>query len=135
MTPLIEVRGLKTTFDTDLGLVRAVNGVDFTIEREKTLGVVGESGCGKSVTALSIMELIRNPGKIEAGEFLFHQNGTTVDLANLNPRGPKMRPIRGNDIAMTAAFMTIRIMKQQILPESDRAPRSRCGSIGNHIGS
>jgi oligopeptide/dipeptide ABC transporter ATP-binding protein len=84
----------------ETGVVHAVNGVDFTIGREITLGVVGESGCGKSVTALSIMGLIRSPGKIEAGEILFHQNGTVVDLAKLDPKGPKIRSIRGNEIAM-----------------------------------
>ena len=98
--PLIEVRGLYTGFYLETGVVHAVNGVDFTIGREKTLGVVGESGCGKSVTALSIMGLIRSPGKIEAGEILFHQNGTVVDLAKLDPKGPKIRSIRGNEIAM-----------------------------------
>jgi oligopeptide/dipeptide ABC transporter ATP-binding protein len=98
--PLIKVKGLYTGFHLETGVVNAVNGVDFTIGREKTLGVVGESGCGKSVTALSIMGLIRPPGKIEAGEILFHQNGTVVDLAKLDPKGPKIRSIRGNEIAM-----------------------------------
>ena len=100
MTSLIEVKDLKTNFYTDAGVVRAVNGVDFTIEREKTLGVVGESGCGKSVTALSIMRLILYPGKIVGGEILFHRNGTAVDLTKLDPTGPEIRSIRGNEIAM-----------------------------------
>lgn len=100
MTSLIEVKDLKTNFYTDAGVVRAVNGVDFTIEREKTLGVVGESGCGKSVTALSIMRLILYPGKIVGGEILFQRNGTVVDLTKLDPMGPKIRSIRGNEIAM-----------------------------------
>jgi oligopeptide/dipeptide ABC transporter ATP-binding protein len=99
--PLIEVRGLKTYFYTEDGVVRAVDGVDFTIEREKTLGVVGESGCGKSVTALTILRLIQTPpGKIEAGEILYHQNGNVIDLTKLNPEGGEMRSIRGNEIAM-----------------------------------
>jgi len=97
---LIEVRGLKTNFYTDAGVVHAVNGIDFTIEREKTLGVVGESGCGKSVTALSIMGLVRPPGKVDAGEILFHIDGKVVDLAKLDPKGPEMRSIRGNEVAM-----------------------------------
>lgn len=100
MTSLIEVKNLKTNFYTDEGVVRAVNGVDFTIEREKTLGVVGESGCGKSVTALSIMRLVFYPGKIADGEILFHRNGTVVDLAKLDPMKPEIRSIRGNEIAM-----------------------------------
>jgi oligopeptide/dipeptide ABC transporter ATP-binding protein len=100
VAPLIEVKGLKTNFYTDAGLVRAVNGVDLSIEREKTLGVVGESGCGKSVTALSIMGLVRAPGKVESGEILFHRDGKVVNLARLDPKGPEMRSIRGNEMAM-----------------------------------
>ena len=99
--PLIEVKGLKTYFYTEDGVVRAVDGVDFVIEQEKTLGIVGESGCGKSVTALSIMGLIQSPpGRIEAGEILYHRNGSVKDLATLNPKGREMRAIRGNEIAM-----------------------------------
>ncbi|MCL0035965.1 ABC transporter ATP-binding protein [Dehalococcoidia bacterium] len=101
VAPLIEVRGLKTYFYTDDGVVRAVDGVDFTIEQEKTLGVVGESGCGKSVTALSIMGLIQTPpGKIEAGEILYRRNGNVTELTNLDPKGKEYRSIRGNEIAM-----------------------------------
>lgn len=99
--PLIEVRGLKTYFYTEDGVVRAVDGVNFTIEPEKTLGMVGESGCGKSVTARSIMGLIQMPpGKIEAGEILYHQNGNVIDLTKLDPKGHEIRSIRGNEIAM-----------------------------------
>ncbi len=99
--PLIEVKGLKTYFYTEDGVVRAVDGVDFVIEQEKTLGIVGESGCGKSVTALSIMGLVQSPpGRIEAGEILYHRNGSVKDLATLNPKGREMRAIRGNEIAM-----------------------------------
>jgi peptide/nickel transport system ATP-binding protein len=100
VTPLIEVKDLKTNFYTEAGVVRAVNGVDFTIAREKTLGVVGESGCGKSVTALSIMRLIRPPGRIDSGEILLHRNGKPVDLSKLDPKGSEIRAIRGNEIAM-----------------------------------
>ena len=100
MERLIEVKGLITNFNTEVGVIHAVNDIDFVIEREKTLGIVGESGCGKSVTALSIMGLIREPGKIAAGEILFDRNGKIVDLAKLNHRGPEIRSIRGNEIAM-----------------------------------
>ncbi|NNG00920.1 MAG: ABC transporter ATP-binding protein [Desulfobacteraceae bacterium] len=100
MPPLIEVRNLKTVFDTDAGFVTAINGVNFNIPQEKTLGVVGESGCGKSITAMSIMGLIRPPGSIAAGEIIFHKNGSAVDLTKLNPKGAQMRAIRGNEIAM-----------------------------------
>jgi len=99
--PLIEVRGLKTYFYTEDGVVRAVDGVNFTIEPEKTLGMVGESGCGKSVTARSIMGLIHMPpGKIEAGKILYHRNGNVIDLTKLDPKGHEIRSIRGNEIAM-----------------------------------
>jgi peptide/nickel transport system ATP-binding protein/oligopeptide transport system ATP-binding protein len=99
--PLIEVRDLKTYFYTEDGVVRAVDGVDFVIEPEKTLGVVGESGCGKSVTALSIMGLVQSPpGKIANGEILYHQDGKVTDLTQLNPKGREYRSIRGNEIAM-----------------------------------
>ena len=99
--PLIEVKNLKIYFDTEGGVVRAVDGVDFSVEPEKTLGVVGESGCGKSVTAKSILSLIQMPpGRIEAGEILYHKNADVIDLTKLNPRGPEMRSIRGNEIAM-----------------------------------
>ncbi|MCK4394868.1 ABC transporter ATP-binding protein [Candidatus Bipolaricaulota bacterium] len=99
--PLIEVRDLKTYFYTEDGVVRAVDGVDFTIEPEKTLGVVGESGCGKTVAALSVMGLIQiPPGKIETGEILYHRDGKVTELTGLNPKGREYRSIRGNEIAM-----------------------------------
>ncbi len=99
--PLIEVKGLKTYFYTEDGIVRAVDGVDYVIDQEKTLGVVGESGCGKSVTALSIMGLVQiPPGKIEEGEILFYRDGKAMDLTKYNPKGREMRAIRGNEIAM-----------------------------------
>ena len=99
--PLIEVRDLKTYFYTEDGVVRAVDGVDYVIENEKTLGIVGESGCGKTVTALSIMGLVQMPpGKIESGEILFHRDGQVMDLVKFPPKGREMRSIRGNEIAM-----------------------------------
>ncbi len=99
--PLIELKDLKTHFYTEDGVVRAVDGVSFSIEAQKTLGVVGESGCGKSQTALSIMGLVpMPPGKIAGGEIVYHRNGTSLDLTKLDPKGPKYRSIRGNEIAM-----------------------------------
>jgi len=99
--PLLDVRDLKTYFYTEDGVVRAVDGVTFSIEPEKTLGVVGESGCGKSVTARAIMGLVKSPpGRIESGEILFQRDGRIIDLAKLNPKGEEMRRIRGNEIAM-----------------------------------
>ncbi|NNF98569.1 MAG: ABC transporter ATP-binding protein [Desulfobacteraceae bacterium] len=98
---LIEVKNLRTYFDTWTGTVRAVDSIDFTIEREKTLGVVGESGCGKSVTARTIMNIIpMPPGRIQSGEIWFHGNGGKIDLTRLGPNSDDMRTIRGNEIAM-----------------------------------
>ena len=100
--PLLEIKNLKTYFFLERATVKAVNGVNLTLGRQSTLGVVGESGCGKSVTAHSIMRLIKEPpGKIVEGEMLLHQDdGTVVDLAKLNPRGKQIRDIRGGQIAM-----------------------------------
>ena len=99
--PLLDVKNLKTYFYTEDGVVRAVDGVTFSIEPEKTLGVVGESGCGKSVTARAIMGLVKAPsGRIEGGEILFHRDDRITDLTKLNPKGEEMRRIRGNEIAM-----------------------------------
>ncbi len=100
---LLDIRDLKTYFYTDDGIVRAVDGVSLSIAPEKTLGLVGESGCGKSITAFSTMRLIPSPpGKIEHGQILFHKDPESdpIDLTQLNPKGTQMRDIRGNDIAM-----------------------------------
>jgi peptide/nickel transport system ATP-binding protein len=95
---LLEVQHLKTYFDTDEGLVRAVDDVSFSISEGKTLGLVGESGCGKSVTALSIMRLVARPGRIAGGRILFSADGQTQDLLQLSEA--QMRRIRGGRIAM-----------------------------------
>jgi peptide/nickel transport system ATP-binding protein len=92
---LLEVRGLRTSFDGERGEVRAVDGIDFRLERGHTLGIVGESGCGKSVTALSIMGLVpQPPGRIAGGEVLFDGE----DLLKLPPG--RMRDLRGDQLAM-----------------------------------
>src|SRR5689334_14957193 len=93
--PLLEIRGLRTHFATDDGIVQAVDGVDLSIARGETLGVVGESGCGKTVTAMSVLKLIpMPPGKIVAGEILYQGR----DLAPLGTA--EMDRIRAKDIAM-----------------------------------
>ena len=106
---LLEIRDLKTYFYLDEGVVRAVDGVSFEIRRGAILGVVGESGCGKSVLARSIMRMIRPPGRTLEGEILYHRDSSgedgndsngTVDLTRLAPNGPEIRKIRGNDITM-----------------------------------
>jgi oligopeptide/dipeptide ABC transporter ATP-binding protein len=93
-TPLLEVSALHTIFNTDDGIVRAVDGVDFHIQKGEILGIVGESGCGKSVTALSIMRLIRPPGKIVSGDIQFHGHSL------LSYPEDEMRQMRGQRISM-----------------------------------
>ena len=97
---LLEVKDLKTFFFTEAGVVKAIDGFSFAIGPEQTIGIVGESGCGKSLTALSILRLIPQPGKIVSGQILFDQKGTTIDLAKLDPKGKQMQSIRGSEIAM-----------------------------------
>jgi peptide/nickel transport system ATP-binding protein len=93
--PLLEVDGLKTYFYTRDGVVRAVDGVSFTVDPGETLAVVGESGCGKSVTSLSILRLIASPpGKIVSGRLMFQGR----DLLGLTE--DEMRKVRGNEISM-----------------------------------
>ena len=91
---LLDVQNLKTRFKTDDGTFFAVDDVSFTVKKGQTLGIVGESGCGKSVTSLSVMRLIQKPGNIESGKVLFKGQ----NLLDLNDA--KMRTIRGNEIAM-----------------------------------
>jgi oligopeptide/dipeptide ABC transporter ATP-binding protein len=93
--PLLDIRDLRTQFFTDSGLVRAVDGVSYSLGRGETVGVVGESGCGKSVTALSILRLVPDPpGRITGGQIAFEGN----NLLELS--AAEMRRVRGNDISM-----------------------------------
>lgn len=102
--PILEVKNLKTHYFLEKGVIQAVKGVNFTLQRRQTLGIVGESGCGKSVTARSIMRLIQSPpGKIVDGEIIFRRQkgrAETIDIAKLDPKGPEMRSIRGSEISM-----------------------------------
>src|SRR4030042_3362150 len=106
---LLEVKDLKTYFFLEEGTVRAVDGASFHLMRGETLGIVGESGCGKSVTAQSILRIVPDPGKITEGEIIYHRrredNGRfslteNVVLTDLAPHGPEIRAIRGAEIAM-----------------------------------
>src|SRR6476661_5906368 len=107
---LLEVKGVKTYFYLDEGTVRALDGVDFSINRGKTLGVVGESGCGKSVTARSILRIVEHPGRIVDGEIILTRprrdadyQGPDVpelDLVQLKADGSQMRSIRGGVISL-----------------------------------
>ena len=105
--PLLSVRNLKTYFSQDEGTVKAVDGVNLDLYPGATLGIVGESGCGKSVTARSILRIVDQPGRIVGGEIQFRRSdadgasgGAMVDLAKLASNGPEMRSIRGAEIAL-----------------------------------
>jgi len=96
MTRLLEVKNLQTQFKTESGLVRAIDDVSYHIDEQEIVGVVGESGCGKSVSQLSIMRLINSPGKIAGGQIVFEGQ----DILKYTANGPEMRSIRGAKIAM-----------------------------------
>lgn len=107
--PLIEVKDLRVEFDVRAGIVKAVDGLNLTIHRGKTLGVIGESGCGKSMTARAILNMIPKPGKITQGKIVYHRrvksNGHSqlediIDLTQLDPDGKVIREIRGGEIGM-----------------------------------
>jgi oligopeptide/dipeptide ABC transporter ATP-binding protein len=94
MSAILEVKNLKTHFFTEKGVVKAVDGISFDVKESKTLGIVGESGCGKSITAMSLMRLLSRPGKIVEGQVLYKGQ----DLVNLDEEA--MRMIRGNEISI-----------------------------------
>jgi peptide/nickel transport system ATP-binding protein len=110
MTPpndiILEVSDLHAHFFTESGVIRALSGVDFTLRRGEVLGIVGESGCGKSVTAQCIMNMVPGRGRIMGGTIRYHRRGhgagpsEEITITKLDPRGREMRAIRGNDIAM-----------------------------------
>lgn len=98
---LLEVRDLHTSFFTDEGEVRAVDGVSFVVRRGAVLALVGESGCGKSVTAYSILRLIQEPGRILSGQVILHpRDGPPVDILALPAKSERLYEIRGGHIAM-----------------------------------
>jgi peptide/nickel transport system ATP-binding protein len=118
--PLLSVRDLRVAFALDEGVVRAVDGVSFDVHAGSTVGIVGESGCGKSVTMKAILQLVDRPGRIAGGQILFRRGAETVDLARLPPRGRAMRAIRGAEIALIpqepmAAFSPVHTVGDQII--------------------
>lgn len=124
--PLLSVEKLKTCFELDEGTVKAVDGVSFKLYPRKILGIVGESGCGKSATIKSILRIVEKPGRITSGKILFHSSKSKersesgyIDLAQLEPRGRQIRSIRGNEIAL--------------IPQEPMAAFSSVHTIGNQI--
>ncbi len=140
MSALLEVRGLKTHFFTEGGVVKAADGVSFALDRGRTLALVGESGCGKSVTALSILRLVAPPGRIVAGEILFEGK----DLARTPEK--ELRRVRGDRIAMIfqepmASLNPVYTVGAQIAEAvrvhrdvSRRAARSRAVDLLKRVG-
>jgi len=150
--PLLSVRNLKTYFAQDEGMVRAVDGVSFDVAPGATLGIVGESGCGKSVTARSILRIVDRPGRIVDGEILFRRRPTNgapaplLDLAKLDANGGEMRAIRGAEIALIfqepmSSFSPVHTIGNQIIeaillhqPVSRRAAREQTIEILKRVG-
>ena len=113
LEPLVEVENLRVEFDVRAGIVKAVDGLNMTIYRGRTLGVIGESGCGKSVTARAILNMIPKPGKIASGEIRYHRRAKwvrgaaeqsdkteVITINELHPDGEVIRQIRGGEIGM-----------------------------------
>ena len=122
--PLLSVRDLRVSFALDEGTVRAVDGTGFDVLPGQVVGIVGESGCGKSVTMKAILQLVDRPGRITHGQILFRRDGDggarTVDLVKLAPRGTELREIRGAEIALIpqepmAAFSPVHTVGEQIV--------------------
>jgi len=122
--PLLSIRNLKTYFKMDEGTSQAVDGVSFDVHEGQVVGVVGESGCGKSVTIKSVLRIVQKPGQIVEGEILWrHQlvggQDELIDLAQLDAQGKQMRSIRGGEIAL--------------IPQEPMAAFSPVHTIGNQL--
>jgi len=106
--PLVEIKNLNVEFEVRDGIVHALDGVTFTVNRGETLGVIGESGCGKSVTAKTVMQMVPKPGKITQGEVIYYRKDKynpdkpveAINITNLDPDGDEIRQIRGGEFAM-----------------------------------
>lgn len=143
---VLEVKDLHTYFELEEGTLKAVNGVSFSIRKNRTLGVVGESGCGKSVTAQSIMRITPKKNSKISGQILLHRATGAVDLARLDEDGDEMRDLRGREIAMIfqepmTAFSPVHTVGNQIMEalfvhgERDKsAARKRVIALLDEVG-
>ena len=119
--PLLSVRDLRVSFFLEEGVVRAVDGLSFDVYPGQVLGIVGESGCGKSVAMRAVLQLVESPGRIVSGQILFRPAAeSVVDITRLAPRGAAMRAIRGAEIALIpqepmAAFSPVHTVGDQIV--------------------
>lgn len=151
--PLLSVHNLRTYFPQDEGTVKAVDGVSFDLYPGRTLGIVGESGCGKSMTARSILRIIDRPGRIVAGEIRFRRRDASaaapdgmIDLAQLDANSDDMRAIRGAEIALIfqepmSSFSPVHTIGNQIIEAillhqrvSRRQARARAIEVFRHVG-
>jgi len=153
--PLLSVRNLKTYFGLDEGTVKAVDGASFDVFPGQVVGIVGESGCGKSVTIKSVLRIVEEPGRIVEGEIFFRRqksgqisddDGQTVDLVKLAANGSQMRSIRGGEIALIpqepmAAFSPVHTIGNQIIeaimlhqPVSKRRARIMAVDLLQEVG-
>jgi len=150
---LLEIRNLKVQFSLEEGTVRAVDGMNLMIQRGQTVGVVGESGCGKSVTAQAVLRIVPAPGDIVEGEILYHRPRKgdetqleATDLAQLPANGNEMRDIRGNEIVMVfqepmSSLAPVYTIGHQIMEAIElhqhvdkREARQRTLEILQHVG-
>ncbi len=143
---VLEVKDLHTYFDLEEGTLKAVNGVSFSIRENRTLGVVGESGCGKSVTAQSIMRITPRKNSRISGQILLHRESGALDVLKLDEDGDDMRDLRGREIAMIfqepmTAFSPVHTVGNQIMEalfvhgERDRsAARKRVIALLDEVG-
>lgn len=116
---ILDIENLSVNFKTDTGIVRALNGVSFSIKRGQAVGIVGESGCGKSVTASSILRLLPANAEIASGAIDYHKENETIDITKLRPGGKAMKGIRGAEISMIfqepmTAFSPVHTIGNQI---------------------
>ncbi len=142
---ILELNDVRTYFELEEGTLKAVDGISFAVRRNETLGIVGESGCGKSVTGQSILRIVPKPGETE-GNIWLRRNGETVDLASLHPSGREIRDVRGRDIAMIfqepmTAFSPVHSVGNQIMEAilvhedvSKQAARERAIEVLSQVG-
>lgn len=143
--PLLQVNSLRTYFTSRRHTVKAVDGVSFEVYSDEVLGIVGESGCGKSVTALSILNVLPENGEIIDGSIVYRNGDESVDISGLDPNGPRIRDIRGKEIAMIfqepmTAFSPVHTIGNQIgeaielhIGALDQAARDRIGDRSNRF--
>jgi len=143
---MLSVRDLRTYFFADEGITKAVDGAFFNLYAGRTLGIVGETGCGKSVTARSILRIVDRPGKIVSGEILLRRQNTIVDLVQLEPDGREIRQIRGGEIGLVfqepmTSFSPVHTVGDQIIEAirlhlklSHKAARDRAIELLTNVG-